>query len=825
MRLMQGFPGRRPGFHLPFRLPGRMRRILPPALVLASLCALPLSILALWPYPELDTFLSRGYSTRILDRQGGLLAILPAKDGTDREWLPHEEIPPELRTVFTGAEDARFYLHPGIDPLSLGRSFFAWLSGSPSGGASTITMQLARMIRTDSGRLDPPVKKLLQILDALRLELRFSKERILELYLSNLPFGSGAEGIVSASRRLLASPVRELSSSELCLLAVVPRRPDLYTPAKDPAMAARAASALARRLISSGKVSSSLVGDSSEAAFFTLAVNIARRPDALRKPKNHSDSIAPHFIRDCFVTGLAGLELPPPSLPGRTGPGFGATTIRTSLDPVLQRTLVAALREGVADGTRDRVDSGSGLVVDNRTGEVLAWAGSPDFSNIPARGQIDGVLVTGQPGSALKPFLYAAAIEKGMTPATLLSDSPVDFGGEEAYVPLNFNNHFSGSVRLRVALASSLNVPAVRTLESLGLSRFAHVLEELGIESAAAMVPEAGLGSALGAAPASLLELVRAYTVFPRGGNIVALTPYFASDPGMIHPRSSSRSLSPRGTASSGRGKRVFSPYAAGIIRDILSDQASRFTGFAGGRLFERNYSAMFKTGTANQFQELWAFGATPTLTAGIWMGSFTGNTATGRATASLPAKVLVQVLDRGADRQDRFDPVPESRKLRICSVSGGLATPSCPDTLEEWFRLGSRSPEACTVHAHLDEGPASSRTGTAKPGQFMETGGTPGAVRENSSPSLRFARPRPGAIYYYDDSIPASEQAVGVVLEGFISPAARIEIESPEASGIPASVRPDQQGKITLPLVRGSYTLRVRDKEGIRCETSFRVE
>ncbi len=778
----------------------RRRRLIGAVVGLACLAAGMTLALALAPYPELAAFRTRGYSTRVLDRVGELLAILPAPGGVRREYAALSDLPREAVQVFTGSEDRRFFLHPGVDPAAIARSLFLDFSaGRTVSGASTITMQLARLVKPGRGGLRG---KLADAFDALRIEAKMPKKAILELYLNSVPFGSMTEGLASASRLYFGKSVGLLTPAELCILAVIPRRPSRYDPRSDPGTSGAAAAKLAGSL----GLPASLVPDLSPAHFVALARGTAERSRNARD-FSYPESVAPHFIRQWFASGLPG---------SRDGAQARAQSeLRTSIDPDIQRRLVSALAKKIAENRQYRMTNGAGLVVDNRTGEILAWVGSVDFSDGAAKGQIDGVRAPNQPGSCLKPFLYALAMEDGFTPATILPDLPADFGSEEAYVPVNFNNRFNGLLRLRVALASSLNVPAVHTLERVGVPRFVRYLRRLGFSTMEGMEDEAGVGLALGNAPVSLFELVRAFSAFPRGGLSISLraTAAPAMTPSPAPLSVPTPGAAPLGTAFPGGAVRVMSPYAAGIIRDILSDQPSRFAGFAHGRLLSREYDAMFKTGTANQFQHVWALGATPDYTAGIWMGNFTGETLIGARSSGVPAAVLVEVLDAIAKPDSRFPPVPDASKVEICASSGLAATPACPGTLVEYMPRGIPLPGPCDLHSAPGRTVAAgdpSAFGPVAGNPGSPSGSTPAAASPGLVPTaLRFVHPRDGALFYIDPSLPQADQAIGIRLEGLSSiPAGKTAwLYVDGAARAPVS----EGGRIVLPLVRGNFRLSIR--------------
>ncbi|MDR2021340.1 MAG: hypothetical protein LBQ14_11315 [Treponema sp.] len=326
--------------------------------------------------------------------------------------------------------------------------------------------------------------------------------------------------------------------------------------------------------------------------------------------------------------------------------------------------------------------------------------GSADYDNVSAAGQIDGVTAVNQPGSGMKPFLYAMALERGFKPADVLADVPVNFGTGALYIPQNFNNRFNGPVRFRSALASSLNIPAVSLLYHLGVRSYIDFLLALGFDSLKASGEEAGLGLALGNAPVSIAELVRGFSVFPRDGVLVPLTWERAAAPsaGQDLP-GTSPPPEPRTAADPAGAVRVISADTARIICSFLSDRSARVLAFGTGRNFITPFPAIFKTGTANQYQNIAALGATPRYSAAVWMGNFTGETVIGRTGSSIPAAIVRDALLflQGSSGPDF--PEPENFvKIPVCTLSGMKPSAACPSTIGEYVPRGS-DPEPCTWH------------------------------------------------------------------------------------------------------------------------------
>ncbi len=751
----------------------RLRRWL---LALAAACGLLLGarlLLALWPYPELERFERSASSTRFLDRNGELLDILPLDTGVMREDTPLPQIPERVRDAFITAEDRRFFWHPGVDPIAVARAAFQNRSSARTvSGASTITMQLARMIRK---RGDGWHAKVVEAWDALRLEARMSKRRILELYLNHVPFSFQAEGVTSGARLFFGRALQDLRPEEIVLLTVIPRRPALYNPIDHRDGAIAAAFSLAR---------SSGIG-----ARWKLPSTEKEFSERIRTSRGWQDSLqAPQFIR--FLV--------------RSRPGLaGVPEVRTTIDLSLQRRLQAALRNQVWAYAAQRMTNGAGIVFDNHTGDILAYVGSTDWNDEENAGQNDGVLAQNQPGSCLKPFLYAMALERGFTPNTVLPDIPQDFGSAEVYVPMNFNRRFSGPVRLRVALASSLNVPAVYTLQRLGVQAFADYLISIGLESLERQREHLGVGLALGNAEVSLFELARAFAIFPRGGvplapRMASTDPLAAGDPGGAPARVSHQTRA--------AARPLMSAYTAAEICRILSDQPSRFLGFGSARAMNTPFAAMFKTGTANQFQHVWALAATPDFTVGVWMGNFTGETIIGRTGSGIPARVAADILADIALPGSSFPEPPDSQRVLVCSLSGGAPTAACPSVVEEFVPRGYEVPP-CTYHRRT-------RTGiqTVYPPEYaawLRAGRKAGVAAPSPDGELQIMQPANGAIYFLDRSVPSSQQGIGLETSGIPERSAEVWLNGAFFRPLP----PD--GSVVLPLRPGEFTVEIRASSG----------
>ena len=693
------------------------------------------------PFPAVDDYLNRQYSTVLLDAGGREIYVYPLDTGIRRIYIPASGIPRVVKSVFIAAEDSRFFMHGGFDPAAIARAFFQNLiNRTVVSGASTISMQLARMVEKHSGGY---IGKLKEAFNALRIEARLSKQRILELWLSNLPFGGTIEGLEAASRDIFGISVDQLSASQAAILAIIPRSPSLYHPSSNPIKNAEAAQRILR-----------LTGRKTDIEALTDMVPGRGIVDAW-------PNIAPHFAQ--FVKQRL-VESDRHGVP-----------VVSTLDLDIQHTFETLLQVKVDSARENRITNCAGLVVDNGSASIRAYVGSRDFYNDQISGQIDGVQILRQPGSTLKPFLYAFALENGYTASSILPDIPLEFGSDEVYIPMNFSDNYRGPVRLRVALASSLNIPAVYLVHQLGIGPFADTLESAGLESVSHDRSRLGLGIALGNAEVSVYEMVRGFRVFATDGTFRNLR---------------WRDVEARAGAAPADGSKVFEIETVGIIRNILSDPVHRITGFGRDSVLNTPFDAILKTGTSNQFNNIWALGSTPGLTAGVWMGNFSGETVIGKPGSSLPAEVVVELL-RAHGGTESFEQIDTLTNSEICSLSGKRATAHCPSTLNELFVPGS-VPDECDYHGERASLPSLYKWWAEAHGYETEF------IDEENTPYI--LSPSDGAVFYVDPRIPEDAQEIQLIVAG-TGPFAILD----GADVITEGVAPAQ---VYVGLKRGTYTL-----------------
>jgi penicillin-binding protein 1C len=550
-------------------LTGRFRSVWRPALV--GLCALllfALHVATLPPrLPSYQQTVARWQPSEswLYDRSGALIDSLRVNYAARRlGWVRLADMAPALPSQVIAAEDRRFYDHQGVDWLAMGSAVLARIKGQRSRGASTLSMQVAAYL---TPQLSAPGArslrdKLRQMRAGLALESNWSKAQILETYLNMAGFRGEAQGIGAAALGLFGKTSAALSDDEAILIAAM-----LPDPGGSPTAILRRACRIAPARCAALRPQ-------------TIAMTATQRQLTL------DPGLAPHLAVKLLAK-----------------PGMRLTT--TINEPV-QRIARMALRRQLIGLGSDRVRDGAAIVVDNRSGDVLAYVGGVALGSTAAA--VDGADAYRQAGSTLKPFLYAMALEAGwLTPASILDDSPVQLDTASGlYVPQNYDRAFKGPVSVRTALASSLNVPAVRTLLLTGTDAFRDRLWDTGFRGLTEDGGYYGFSLALGSAEVTLLEQAAAYRALARGGLWSPLR-IRADDPVMA-PR------------------RVMSPQAAWLVSDILADPQARSATFGMDSALRLPFWAAVKTGTSKAMRDNWCVGYSDRFTVAVWVGNLEGD-------------------------------------------------------------------------------------------------------------------------------------------------------------------------------------------------------
>lgn len=590
-------------------------------------------------------------SLEIVDRYGQPLRTFVPEDNQINRPVSLDSVSPTVILATLAAEDKRFFSHPGVDLQAAARAL--WQNtrhGRVVSGGSTLTQQLVRILEPRPKTWHGKFKEAFQ---ALVLEHRASKREILETYLNQVNYGNGCKGIEAASRVYFEVPSRDLSLAQAALLAGIPKSPTNGEPIRHWKTTIGRQQTVLRRLHDWGWIDSESYRF---AAAERMIISKRRRP-----------WLAPHFT-DQIRQRLA--------QSGQRPQG----AVITSVDAGLQETLEKLLIEHLKQLTAYHVTNGALLVLDNATGDILAWVGSANFFDEHHQGQVDGVTALRQPGSALKPFVYGLAFSQGMRTSDILPDEPLF---DQGYMPKNYDETYHGLVRMREALACSYNVPAVVLGQRLGIDPILHILHEFGLKSLDRPAEHYGLGMVLGNGEVSLLELTNAYASLARGG-IWMPVHFLGSDSGetrQVH--------------------RALDRESAYLVTDVLADNAARAPAFGLNSPFHGPFVLAAKTGTTKDYRDNWAMGYTPDWTIGVWVGNFDGKPMRGVSGITGAAPLLRDAAFAVAERyKTRPFPVPSGiREREVCPESGKLPTPDCPSLMREMFRVDHLPTEVCDMH------------------------------------------------------------------------------------------------------------------------------
>jgi penicillin-binding protein 1C len=760
----------------------------------------------LGPIPARLLDLRDAESTQIVDRNGELLYESRNVDGGRTSWMAADQLPPALVDATIAAEDRRFFKHPGVDPVAIVRATARnvrarrWLEGG-----STITQQVAKLLLArDSGRRSRGLaSKVREAVLALRLEHRLSKREILALYLNLAPYGNQLTGADRASHAYFGHAAALLTPAQAAFLASLPQRPSSFNPYRDP----RRARLRQQRVIAQMGASGALDAVGVQAA---MNERLALAPEA-------ATFLAPHFV--ARVLDLAGARRP--------------HRIVTTLDASLQRAVSGVIRAARPSLEQHGAHNVAAVVLDNATGEWLAWEGSGDYDETDHGGRIDGVVTPRQPGSALKPFTYALAFEVGGSPATVLPDVPSYFStGQDGvvYSPRNYDNHFHGPLLARRALAGSQNVPAVTLAARVGVPNLLRFLRTAGLSTFNRTANYYGLGVTLGDAEVRLDELVAAYAAFARGGRLITPSLLQRTNPPESRPMMSART--------------------AFWITDILSDDEARAYAFGRGGSLEFPFAVAAKTGTSQAYHDNWTIGYTRDVTVGVWVGNFDRRPLIGSSGVTGAGPIFHAIMLAAASRANGALPDPQAgatvaapeRTTRrvVCALSGLVATPACPRQVEEWV-ADDGAVESCDWHrvtprgvivrwpAVYQEWAASQRLlnvmVAAPVRRTSPRPPMPQSTRESdaravvSEAAVRVLSPPNGAVYLLDPTLRREFQTIG--LRAATDDVAPIEWRVDDA--LIGTTAPD--APLNWPLTPGPHVITARDPRGRNASASIVVK
>jgi penicillin-binding protein 1C len=634
------FARRRRANHVLFRLSR--------AILAAMAATLVLTAVRFWPRPSLAARIPS--STAVVAADGSLLRLTMARDQQYRLWTPLERVSPEFVDALLLHEDQHFYDHVGVNPISLVRAASATYSGGMRQGGSTITMQLARLLyglntRTVSGKLK-------QMALAVGLELRYSKHDLLEAHINLLPYGGDVQGIGAASQIYFGKNPGQLALNEALTLVLIPQAPSTRSPlaATEPP----SLTAARRRLFAQWQASHPQASDQAGLIALPLHYNSSRE----------LPFEAPHF------TGLI--------LGGRL---HNTPIIQTTLDLNQQHLIERILQGYIREQQRLGVQNAAALLVDTRDMGVRAMVGSARFSDDAISGQVNGTTAKRSPGSALKPFIYALAIDQGLIhPLTMLKDAPTSFG---AYSPENFDGRFVGPISATEALVRSRNVPAVALSARLAQPNFYQFLRDAGIAHMASE-HHYGLSLALGGGEVTMEETATLYAMLANGG--------------ILHP------LRHRVTDREAVGTQLLSEQAAFMATTMLQEnprlesQAGRTRG---------NLHVAWKTGTSWGFRDAWTAGIFGHYVLVIWVGNFDSSSNPAFVGIQSAAPLFFRIFDALHSAEPTMSdltlrPPPGVTQVAVCAASGDLPNAECPQTALTWFIPGKSPIRISAVHRRI---------------------------------------------------------------------------------------------------------------------------
>jgi len=681
-------------------------------------------------------------SSKIYDRQGRLLFEMPPPYSGRHSPIALSEVPEALQQAVVATEDATFYQNPGVDGWAILRA--AWINlrgGEVLSGGSTLTQQLARnlLLSPDERYERTLTRKLREAVLAWRLDARYSKDQILELYLNETYYGNMAYGVEAAAQAYFGKPVRDLDLAECAMLAGLPQAPSYYNPLENLERAKERQAVVLDLMVKHG--------------YLTAAEARRAKGEELYFAAAPLDIRAPHFVM--YVRGLLEQAL------GLERLEQGGLDIYTTLDLDLNETARDLARyrlerlAGCSGRTGDcppgghNVRNAAVVALDPQTGEILAMLGSPDYFSARISGAVNGTTALRQPGSAIKPITYAAAFAQGeLTPATVMIDERTAFVTKEGkpYVPLNYDLLFRGPVRLREALASSYNVIAVKVLDAIGVETMTNLARRMGITTFDE--PERlGLAVTLGGGEVRLLELAAAYASFANGG-------YAVQPVAIRRVEDAEGRVLLAAPPEEERRERVLDERVAYLVSDILSDNMARMPSFGEGSALELSRPAAVKTGTTTDFRDNWTVGFTPGLVIGVWAGNADNEPMRDISGISGAAPLWHDLMEAALKGQPvREFPRPEGLvEVEVCAASGQLPGPDCPYRLTELFLEGTEPTEQLAI-ASTPSGDIAKSPPAEKPESKAQ------------DRALALSSPDEGAVYRLDPALPRDAQRIEVAV------------------------------------------------------------
>ncbi len=616
-------------------------------------------------------------STVITDAEGNLLGAMIADDGQWR--FPFgSEVPEKFEKALLQFEDRSFYRHPGFNPLAACRALIqnAQARKKVSGG-STLTMQVIRISEKDKART--LLRKVIEIILATRLELSYSKKEILALYTCNAPFGSNVVGLSAASWRYFGKTAESLSWAEAALLAVLPNAPSLIYPGKNQEKLKAKRNRLLDRLLISGKLDEE-------------TCRLAKLEPLPGKPYPLPE-LAPHLMVRASKEGLKG------------------KVITTTLNGHLQQQVAEIIERHHHELKGNEIHNAAALVLNVRTGNTLAYVGNTEKEGDTNNGnEVDVITAPRSTGSILKPFLFASMLSDGdLLPNMLVPDIPTQIAG---YVPQNYNLSYDGAVAARRALERSLNIPAVRMLQTYGIDKFNYKLKKLGMNTLTNLPDHYGLSLILGGAEGSLWNIAGMYASMAR------VLDNYSRYNGKYDSRDIHEAIYAENSAGKKRETSPNPHVNTELTGNSLLDAASIKLTFDAMMEVSRpdeesswqNYSSScplaWKTGTSFGFRDAWAIGVTPSYVIAVWVGNANGEGRPGLTGISAAAPILFHILSLIRKSETFETPYDEMSRAAICRKSGCRASAQCEPVDTLWIPKSGMKTAACPYHriVHLDK-------------------------------------------------------------------------------------------------------------------------
>jgi penicillin-binding protein 1C len=673
--------------------------------------------------------------------------------------MEYGEIPQSLVQATLAAEDRRFWRHPGVDWRATARAAWQWtIHRHVVSGGSTVTQQLIKLAEPRPRSLRT---KLIEAVQALRFEQVWDKQRILAAYFNRLDYGNFNRGCAAAADFYFAKPLRDLSPAECALLAALPQAPTRLNPHAHFERTVKRQQWILGQMRQSGWLAED---QWQRAAQEPIHLAVARRVFE-----------APHFV-DLLLSTRE-----PHDVPGDLGTSYEASgtprrwreaaapSIRTTLDLALNRFTETALRQHLSRLTELHVSDGAIVVLDNKSGDVLALVGSENYF-APVAGQVNGAWAPRSPGSTIKPFTYLLALQRGATPASIVADVPTEFSTATGlFAPVNYDRHCYGPMRYRLALANSLNISAVKVLASIGGPEpLKQLLQQCDLSTMDRPAEYYGLGLTIGNAETRLLELANAYATLARLGEY---KPYRL----VLDSEGGPEPVIPRRRAGSAR--QVADPGAAYLVADILSDNTARALAFGVETPLRFDFPVACKTGTSSDFRDNWAFGYTPEFTVGVWVGNFDGSPMRHISGVTGAAPLLHDVVEHLHEHYGTtWYSVPANVvECWIHPVTGkrlDLAdTRRIPDAVREKFLAANLPPLASPADYDNTGSPRQlvARLGSEYRDWFASSDNWLGdrAMLATTPGALRILFPPPGTVVYLDPDLPQQGRRVSLLAEG----------------------------------------------------------